>query len=150
MAGQFTLKKTLPGHSRSAAETAEGKWQEPLMLRLMKILGIGLINTFALLATIGDIHRFARPEQLVAYLGLSPGQRQSGQGKDIRLGVRKRGRGDLRHLLIQGAHAVLLGKKLRAELALPGTLDDCLAHFLQKLQPLTADGLMPREKSPGA
>ena len=215
VAGQFTLKKTLPGHSRSAAETAEGKWQEPLMLRLMKILGIGLINTFALLATIGDIHRFARPEQLVAYLGLSPGQRQSGQGKDIRLGVRKRARGDLRHLLIQGAQAVLrsgrdstlgkwgwklfarkgqrniavvavarkmvvqvwhqlmghaptaaesekshveklrkltflLGKKLRAELALPGTLDDCLAHFLQKLQPLTADGLMPREKSPGA
>ena len=80
---------------------------EPLMLRLMKILGIGLINAFALLAMIGDIHRFQRPQQLVSYLGLSPGQRQSGQGKDIRLGVRKHGRGDLRHLLIQGAHAVL-------------------------------------------
>lgn len=189
--------------------------QEPLMLRLMKILGIGLINAFALLATIGDIHRFARPEQLVAYLGLSPGQRQSGQGKDIRLGVRKRGRGDLRHLLIQGAHAVLrsgrdstlgkwgwklfarkgqrniavvavarkmvvqvwhqlmghapaaaesekslalklrnltvlLGKKLRSELALPGTLEECLAHFLQKLQPLPADGPMSLEKNLGA
>lgn len=188
--------------------------EEALMLRLMKILGIGLINAFARLASIGDIHWFARPEQLVAYLaylGLSPGQRQSGHGKD---GVRGRGRGDLRHLLIQGAHAVLrsgrdsalgkwgwkllmrkgqrniavvavarkmvvqvwhqlmghaptaaesekslgvklrkltvqLGKKLRNELAPPGTLGDCLAHFLQKLQPLPAGaaGLMSPEKS---
>jgi transposase len=35
-----------------------------------------------------------RPEKLVAYLGLNPGQRESG-------------RRDLRHLLVQGAHAVL-------------------------------------------
>lgn len=183
--------------------------QEPLMLRLMQILGIGVINAFALLATIGDIQRFSRPEQLVNYLGLSPGQRQSGHGKDIRLGVRKRGRSDLRHLLIQGAHAVLrmgrdsalgkwgwklfarkgqrniavvavarkmvvqvwhqlkghpptaaepkksvavklrkltvlLGKKLRAELALPGTLEDCLTHFLQTLHPTS--GPIPLEK----
>ena len=78
------------------------------MLRLMKILGIGLSSTPSPCSpAIGDIHRFSRPEQLVSYLGLSPGQRQSGHGKDIRVGVRKRGRGDLRHLLIQGAHAVL-------------------------------------------
>ena len=185
--------------------------QEPLMLRLMKILGIGVINAFALLASIGDIHRFSRPEQLVSYLGLSPGQRQSGHGKDIRVGVRKRGRGDLRHLLIQGAHAVLrmgresalgkwgwklfarkgqrniavvaiarkmvvqvwhqlkgntptaaepgksvavklkkltvlLGKKLRAELALPCTLKDCLAHFLKELHQHTTGSPMPPEK----
>ena len=76
------------------------------MPRLMKILGVGLINAFALLAMIGDIHRCQRSQQLVSYLGLGPGPRQSGQGKDIRLGLRKHGRGYLRHLLIQGAHAV--------------------------------------------
>jgi transposase len=80
---------------------------EPLMLRCLKVLGIGMINTFALLAIIGDVRRFAGPEKLVAYIGLNPGQRQSGHGKDIRLGVGKRGRGDVRHLLIQGAQAVL-------------------------------------------
>jgi len=80
---------------------------EPLMLRCMKLLGIGLINAFALLAIIGDVRRFAGPEKLVAYLGLNPGQRQSGTGKHIKLGVGKRGRSDLRHLLIQGAQAVL-------------------------------------------
>jgi len=80
---------------------------EPLMLRCMRLLGIGQINAFALLAIIGDIRRFERPEKLVAYLGLNPGQRESGRGKHIKLGIGRRGRGDLRHLLVQGAHAVL-------------------------------------------
>lgn len=84
---------------------------EPLMLRCMKLLGIGMINAFALLAVIGDVRRFERPEKLVAYIGLNPGQRESGRGKNIKLGVGKRGRGDMRHLLVQGAHAVLrMGK----------------------------------------
>ena len=84
---------------------------EPLMLRCMKLLGIGVINAFALLAIIGDVRRFERPEKLVAYIGLNPGQRQSGHGKNIKLGVGKRGRADMRHLLIQGAQAVLrMGK----------------------------------------
>lgn len=80
---------------------------EPLMLRCMRLLGIGQINAFALLAIIGDVRRFERPEKLVAYLGLNPGQRESGRGKHVKLGIGKRGRGDLRHLLVQGAHAVL-------------------------------------------
>jgi transposase len=80
---------------------------EPLMLRTMKLLGIGLINAFALLAIIGEIRRFARPEKLVAYLGLNPGQRDSGEGKRIKVGVGNRGRGDLRHLLVQSAQAIL-------------------------------------------
>lgn len=81
--------------------------QEPLMLRCMKLLGIGQINAFGLLAIIGDVRRFERPEKLVAYLGLNPGQRESGRGKRIKIGVGKRGRGDLRCLLVQGAHSVL-------------------------------------------
>lgn len=80
---------------------------EPLMLRCMKLLGIGQINAFALLAVIGDVRRFERPEKLVAYIGLNPGQRESGRGKNIKIGVGKRGRGDMRRLLVQGAHAVL-------------------------------------------
>jgi transposase len=80
---------------------------EPLMLRCMKLLGIGQINAFALLAIIGDVRRFEHPGKLVAYIGLNRGQRESGRGKNIKLGVGKRGRGDMRRLLIQGAHAVL-------------------------------------------
>ncbi len=80
---------------------------EPLMLRCMKLLGIGMINAFALIAIIGDVRRFESASKLVAYIGLNPGQRESGRGKNIRLGIGKRGRGDMRRLLIQGAHAVL-------------------------------------------
>jgi hypothetical protein len=73
----------------------------------MKLLGIGQINSLALLAIIGDVRRFERPEKLVAYIGLNPGQRESGRGKHVKLGGGKRGRGDLRCLLIQGTQAVL-------------------------------------------
>lgn len=85
---------------------------EAQMLRCMRVFGVGIVNAFALLAGIGDIHRFHSPQKLVAYIGLNPGRRQSGTGKDIRLGIGRRGRGDIRRLLIQGAHAVLrCGKK---------------------------------------
>lgn len=85
---------------------------EPLMLRCMKLLGIGVINAFALLAVIGDVKRFASPEKLVAYIGLNPGQRLSGNGKHIKLGVGTRGHRVMRNLLVQGAQAVLrLGKQ---------------------------------------
>ncbi len=80
---------------------------EPRMLLCMRLLGIGVINAFALLAVIGDIRRFEGPAKLVAYIGLNPGQRESGKGKKVRLGVGMRGRGDIRRLLIQGAQAVL-------------------------------------------
>jgi len=80
---------------------------DPTMMRCMKVLGVGIVSAFALLAVIGDIGRFHSPEKLVAYIGLNPGQRQSGKGKDIRLGVGRRGRGDIRNLLIQGAHAIM-------------------------------------------
>ena len=111
-------KKLLAGYFANLDNQAQGRERylrlisqqictEPLMLRCMKLLGIGKINAFALLAVIGDVRRFDRPEKLVAYIGLNPGQRQSGIGKNIKLGVGKRGRGDMRHLLIQGAQAVM-------------------------------------------
>lgn len=115
-------KKMLEGYFSALEQSAEQRRRylrmiceeiskEPLMLRLMKLLGIGKINAFGLLAVIGNARRFARPEKLVAYIGLNPGQRESGTGKRISVGVGRRGRGDLRHLLIQGAQAVLrMGK----------------------------------------
>ena len=48
--------------------------------RLMTIPGINMVVALALIAAIGDIKRFAKPEQLVGYLGLNPSVRQSGPG----------------------------------------------------------------------
>lgn len=81
--------------------------QNPQMKVCMKILGVSVVTAFALLVIIGDVKRFATPARLVSYLGLNPGRRQSGTGKDIGLGIGSRGRRDLRSLLIQGAQAVL-------------------------------------------
>jgi len=81
--------------------------QDPLMLRMMNLMGVSIINAFALLATIGDVHRFSSPEKLVAYIGLNPGQKTSGEGKRVKLGIGRRGRRDMRNLLIQGAQSVL-------------------------------------------
>lgn len=85
---------------------------EPRMLGCMKLLGIGMVNAFALLALIGDIKRFEHAGKLVSYFGLNPGQKESGHGKRKKLGTGGRGRGDMRALLVQGAQAVLkMGKR---------------------------------------
>jgi len=112
---QITILKEHYGELDSSKERRQRLYRllaveisaEPLMLRCMKLLGIGLVNAFALLAVIGDVRRFARAEKLVAYVGLNPGRRQSGKSKDIKLGTGGRGRCDLRRLLTQGAQAVL-------------------------------------------
>jgi transposase len=82
-------------------------WEDAAMLALMKLLGIGPVNAFALVAIIGEVRRFATPAKLVAYVGLNPGLKTSGRSKAVRIGVGGRGRKDLRSLLVQGAQAVL-------------------------------------------
>jgi transposase len=49
--------------------------------RLMTIPGLDMVVTIAVLAAIGDIRRFASPQQLVSYLGLNPSVRQSGSAR---------------------------------------------------------------------
>jgi len=77
------------------------------MLGLMRLLGINVINAFALVATIGDIRRFASPKKLVAYLGLVIRREKSGTSIDRKSGCRGAGRKDMRSLLVQAAQAVL-------------------------------------------
>ncbi|MDQ3623626.1 MAG: IS110 family transposase [Verrucomicrobiota bacterium] len=78
----------------------------PDFLRLYKLCGLNLITTYALVAVIGDIGRFAHSKNLVAYLGLNPGVVQSGdfQGSTA---LRAHGRGSLRALLIQASKRLL-------------------------------------------
>lgn len=103
---QAALRKKL---SRLIAREVTG---EPRMLGCMRLLGIGMVNAFALLALIGDIRRFEHAGKLVSYFGLNPGQKESGHGKRKKLGTGGRGRGDMRALLVQGAQAVLkMGKR---------------------------------------
>ena len=61
---------------------------------------------FALGAVIGDIKRFADPKKLVKYIGLNPAFDDSGKERWTG-GIGKRGRKDLRCMLIEAAQAIL-------------------------------------------
>ena len=74
--------------------------------RLEAIPGIGALTASALVASIGDAKTFKNGRQLAAWLGLVPRQASSG-GKELLLGISKRGDVYLRTLLIHGARAVL-------------------------------------------
>lgn len=75
--------------------------------RLQQIPGVGPITASALAASVGDAHQFEDGRQMAAWLGLVPRQHSSG-GKNVLLGITKRGDKYLRTLLIHGARAALL------------------------------------------
>lgn len=81
----------------------------PRWASLWRLMGIRHRVAFALMAMVGDVHRFATAKKLVGYLGLAPRKTQSGNNKNgYDGGVGKFGRGDVRSLLIQSAHNALL------------------------------------------
>jgi len=71
---------------------------------LQSILGIGPICSSALVAHIGNISRFSRPEKLVAYIGLDCRVHQSGSSIHGKGFLTKRGNPFLRSLLFNAAY----------------------------------------------
>jgi transposase len=79
----------------------------PTVQYLLTVPGIGILSATALLATVGDVHRFPSGRSLAAYLGLTP--RESSSGRIRRLGrISKRGDPYTRMLLVHGARSALL------------------------------------------
>lgn len=74
--------------------------------KLEAIPGIGPITASAIVATVGNATEFKNGRQLAAWLGLVPKQNSSG-GKQVLLGISKRGDTYLRTLLIHGGRAVI-------------------------------------------
>lgn len=71
--------------------------------RLMTIPGIDMVVAVGVMAAIGRIDRFDQPGKLVAYIGLNPSVRQSGEGPAHHGRIAKRGRSHARHLLVEAA-----------------------------------------------
>jgi transposase len=71
--------------------------------RLMSIPGVGAGVAVTLMAAIGDISRFSSPRQLVAYLGLDPKVRQSGDEPPRHGRISKRGNAQARSVLVEAA-----------------------------------------------
>jgi len=81
--------------------------QDDACRRLQMIPGFGPIVASAFRSTIGDGRVYARGRDAAASLGLVPRQHSSG-GKNILLGISKRGDRYLRSLLVHGARAVVV------------------------------------------
>ncbi len=86
-------------------DLAQSALADDRVKRLMTIPGVDMVVALALVAAIGDIARFARPEQLVGYLGLNPSVRQSGPGPAYHGRITKQGRGHARGMLVEAAWA---------------------------------------------
>ncbi len=82
--------------------------------KLAEIPGLGPITASAIVATVGNAHEFKNGRQLAAWMGLVPRQNSSG-GKQMLLGISKRGDTYLRTLMIHGARAVLRIAEIKAE-----------------------------------
>jgi transposase len=100
--------------------------------KLAQIPGIGPITASALVASIGDAKSFENGRQLAAWLGLVPRQHSSG-GKQLLLGISKRGDTYLRTLLIHGARAVIRVAQGKA-----GYAQSWLARLLGRRNPNVA------------
>ncbi len=80
---------------------------DPRVRRLMTIPGVGPMTAIGLVACIGDVRRFPRPNKLASYLGLDPRVRQSG-GRPAWIGhISQAGQGYVRGLLVEAAHAAV-------------------------------------------
>ena len=110
------------GRQADEIEAQIARWhrESELSTKLAAVPGIGPITASALVATIGDAKAFANGRQLAAWMGLVPRQHSSG-GKNVLLGISKRGDTYLRTLLIHGARSVIWASQ-RSKKAIGGWL----------------------------
>jgi transposase len=76
----------------------------PMVKALQAARGVSLVVAVTVLAELGDLGRFKKPSQLMAYLGLVPSEHSS--GPNIRRGgITKTGNGHVRKALVEAAWA---------------------------------------------
>ncbi len=74
----------------------------PMVSALQAARGVSIITAVTVLAELGDLTRFKKPTQLMAYLGLIPSENSSGP-RIKRGGITKTGNGHVRRTLIEAA-----------------------------------------------
>ena len=80
----------------------------PEILRLMTIPGVNVICAASFIAAVGDANRFLTSRQLVAYLGLDPKVKQSGDEPARSGRISKRGSASARWGLVEASWSVVL------------------------------------------
>ena len=98
-----------------AIEDALLDWHvAPEVERLQALRGVGLIAAVTFMVEVGDVRRFETPRQLMAYLGLAPSERSTGDTVR-RGGITKTGNARVRRVLAESAwtyrYPAKVGKK---------------------------------------
>lgn len=73
-----------------------------LVIQLQALKGVALIVAVTVIAELGDFSRFSNPKQIMAYLGLIPGEHSSGN-KIRSTGITKVGNKEVRKMLYEAA-----------------------------------------------
>jgi transposase len=89
----------------------------PVVNALMGFRGYQTVAAMITVSELGDIHRFAHPRQLMAYLGLVPSESSSG-GSRSQGSITKCGNGHLRWIFNESAQHYRLPPKVSRELSL--------------------------------
>jgi transposase len=76
---------------------------DAIVTRLMTVPGIDVAVAISIVAAVGDFSRFDDPNRLVAYLGLHPRVRQSGNGPAVHGRITKAGPAQARGTLVEAA-----------------------------------------------
>lgn len=92
------LDRVLAEHALGSAEVR----------RLMTVPGVNMQTVIAFMASVGDIRRFPSARKLVAYLGLDPRVRQSGESPARHGRISKAGNSEARHMLGEAAWSVAM------------------------------------------
>ncbi len=106
------------------AQLAAAAREDERVERLQTVPGYGPIVASVFVSAVGDGHQYRRGRDAAAALGLVPRQHSSG-GKNVLLGITKRGDRYVRSLLIHGARSVVIAAKGR---------DDALSRWINRLR----------------
>lgn len=105
----------------AAIRAAVPEWSlSEIVTALQAMRGIDLVSAVVILAEIGDLSRFASPRELMAYLGLVPSERSTGDTAK-RGGITKAGNRRARRILVECSwsyrHPPRVGKDKQAKVA---------------------------------
>lgn len=86
-----------------AARSAPAKMQAVIQA-LQALRGVAEIGAVTIVAELGEISRFAKPTQLMAYSGMVPSEHSSGKRR-VQAGITKTGNAHLRRVMVEAAWA---------------------------------------------
>jgi transposase len=138
---------------RAIRETAEqGPWSQ-LVARLRCLRGIDTLTALALAAEISDFNRFKSAEEFMAFVGLVPSERSSGD-KRQQGSITKVGNSHVRRLLVEAAWHARRQPKVGYELARRQRSQDavvierawrCQQRLFQRWQRMAGRGKPPQK-----